>query len=571
MRQFLCSFLVVIVFHGLVPTVWGQAKNLIANGDFKRGSGRDNLWDGVDSSGGIKFVPRAKRILIAGGEEQERPFPPSLNFVDMDNDGLSDIVATDPTGFYFFFKNKGTAQEPLFDAGELIPIFFETPGEDVSSTPKIHVVKWRGTANDIIVGDYLGRVLSIPNKGTGKPDFAMPKDLKEILVQTRGEKLWGNFFAPFVVDWNKDGKKDLILGEGTYSANAIHLFLNEGSDTAPKFSEKNYLVLAYGMGREQLVPNAVDWDGDGVLDLIVGSREGVADQMGTISFYKGLPFSGSGRVPQLEFTKLVEVGGSPFNGVMAAPHVCDFNGDGLLDILMASSSDCKVKVALNQGTKTEPKLAAFTNVKAEDSLKRYKEPVEWRLNYDARTPNNQYAVMEIVQSDKPDENDYDKDAAPPEGTTCFKAHFPTPKLDFFPKNFLVPDTLRKIGPAGEGDYKVSLAASFPFVLGKGYDLKMQSKGKATTVVAVFQVDQQVDESVDGQGRKWPVTEPHLLNLKLPGGASWAATTRSINFAPKPARKPALKYKDGTSLTGSLTIYITGTGQFYLDDIQLTEK
>jgi hypothetical protein len=37
-----------------------------------------------------------------------------------------------------------------------------------------------------------------------------------------------------VVDWNEDGKKDLLVG--TFSAGNIYLFLNEGTDAAPVFS-----------------------------------------------------------------------------------------------------------------------------------------------------------------------------------------------------------------------------------------------------------------------------------------------------------------------------------------------
>ena len=50
----------------------------------------------------------------------------------------------------------------------------------------------------------------------------------EISVRQQGE-FWGNFFTPFVYDWNGDGAKDLIIGEGTYACNAVYCLFNTGS------------------------------------------------------------------------------------------------------------------------------------------------------------------------------------------------------------------------------------------------------------------------------------------------------------------------------------------------------
>ena len=39
--------------------------------------------------------------------------------------------------------------------------------------------------------------------------------------------------APVVVDWNNDGKKDLIVGEGE---GELYLYLNQNTDEAPLFN-----------------------------------------------------------------------------------------------------------------------------------------------------------------------------------------------------------------------------------------------------------------------------------------------------------------------------------------------
>ena len=47
---------------------------------------------------------------------------------------------------------------------------------------------------------------------------------------------------PFVVDWNNDGKKDLLVGQ--FSSQKIRLYLNQGTDANPVFSGYSYLQAA---------------------------------------------------------------------------------------------------------------------------------------------------------------------------------------------------------------------------------------------------------------------------------------------------------------------------------------
>jgi hypothetical protein len=45
--------------------------------------------------------------------------------------------------------------------------------------------------------------------------------------------------VPCVVDWNNDGKKDLVVGQ--FGSGAIRLYLNGGTDAAPVFGESTML------------------------------------------------------------------------------------------------------------------------------------------------------------------------------------------------------------------------------------------------------------------------------------------------------------------------------------------
>jgi hypothetical protein len=60
----------------------------------------------------------------------------------------------------------------------------------------------------------------------------------EELVQADGTALTvPGYSVPSYVDWNSDGLNDLVVGEGsgTYTAN-VHVYLNEGTASHPLFS-----------------------------------------------------------------------------------------------------------------------------------------------------------------------------------------------------------------------------------------------------------------------------------------------------------------------------------------------
>ena len=66
-------------------------------------------------------------------------------------------------------------------------------------------------------------------------DITALPDLDAGVLILDGEKplTVGYTASPDVVDWNNDGKKDLLVG--TLDQGKVFLFLNKGTDSAPRF------------------------------------------------------------------------------------------------------------------------------------------------------------------------------------------------------------------------------------------------------------------------------------------------------------------------------------------------
>jgi WD40 repeat protein len=93
-----------------------------------------------------------------------------------------------------------------------------------------------------------------------------------VMVKAAGKDLdVGGKASPMVVDWNEDGKKDLVLGN---SSGEIFVYINEGTNDQPAFGKPIKLnggSLDVGSASS---PDMVDWNGDGKKDLVVANSDG---------------------------------------------------------------------------------------------------------------------------------------------------------------------------------------------------------------------------------------------------------------------------------------------------------
>ena len=151
--------------------------------------------------------------------------------------------------------------------------------------------------------------------------------------------------SPWLQDVDDDGDLDLLVGN---IAGNLILIENEGDAKHPVFGDKKARVQAGGKdlnaGRNDSGPTTADWDGDGLWDLIVGSGDG------SVTFYKN-----TGTKKAMRFAAGVELiaknnaaheiaqGQEPSRSVARSkPHVCDWNLDGRLDLLVGDYVSVKM-------------------------------------------------------------------------------------------------------------------------------------------------------------------------------------------------------------------------------------
>src|SRR5581483_6036837 len=108
-------------------------------------------------------------------------------------------------------------------------------------------------------------------KGLSKGQFAKG----EKLTDRNGKEIkLGSASTAFAADWNGDGVLDLLVGD---IAGHVWLVPNEGTARKPAFGTPRKLeadgkVIQVPHGDSH--PVVADWDGDGVPDLVVGCGNG---------------------------------------------------------------------------------------------------------------------------------------------------------------------------------------------------------------------------------------------------------------------------------------------------------
>lgn len=198
---------------------------------------------------------------------------------------------------------------------------------------------------DLVSGSYdPGELYLFRGLGDGK--FAAREVIKDksgkpiLKVPNQKDRVesFGSWMT--LVDWYGEGKLDILVG--TFDG-MMFLRRNVGTRTKPEYSTVNEWVMVGAKrlrvpGGEHANPVIADWDGDGRWDIITGAADG------GVYWYRNAGTKGHpvfeppvALVPKHEgigYSEVLDSGQEPRPGIRSQIAVVDYDGDGKLDIVL---------------------------------------------------------------------------------------------------------------------------------------------------------------------------------------------------------------------------------------------
>ena len=252
---------------------------------------------------------------------------------DHDSDGLMDLIVANHGYFqigntyqarFALLKNIGTANAPAFDLIDEDYMNLSASGIGTAMYPAFGDVDGDGD-KDMYIGDLNGRIHFFRNDPVG--GVAQFQLQTANLPDAGGSPIdVGQFATPIFHDLDQDGLIDLIIGERNGNLN---YYRNTGTSTSPQWTQT---------GEDLGSVSTVEWwnvtghavpfmfeNASGDREMILGSESG------WIYHYGGIEGNINGAWTLLDSTYL-----DLFEGSRTGPVLYDFTGDGELDLVIGN-------------------------------------------------------------------------------------------------------------------------------------------------------------------------------------------------------------------------------------------
>jgi hypothetical protein len=328
-------------------------------------------------------------------------------FTDLDQDGLLDLLIGAHSGNLFLYEQENTTSENFVLLSDSVNIDPPT----IRINPTVTDLDQNGLF-DLIVGGSSGNLSHFEQTAIGSLDFVTHN-----LYWLENENLIYGGSAPCFYDFDNNGLLDLIVGEmdGLYyhfeqssvmpfdftvqSDNFLHL-MDVGSVAAPCLADldddglwdlivgewhgnlnhfeqtaagsMNFASVSDTLGDfdagDYSLPALTDLDADGLLDLIVGERNG------TLNHLEQDPENPN------EFRLIAE----NFNGIsvekFSAPFFTDLDGDGLIDMILGEEIG---KLHLYEQKSSMSYEFDLISDSLNIFIQKYQQPIPYVIDYDA--------------------------------------------------------------------------------------------------------------------------------------------------------------------------------------------
>ena len=218
---------------------------------------------------------------------------PACSIIDMDNDGIRDLVVSpfDPSLYVaenkrscWFYNNTGTNDHPVFQFQT--DHFFQNEMIDVGTNAYPIVADINGDGlPDLLIGNYgeydssyyfqgslksvfISKISYYKNTGQlNNPSFHhVTDDFADL------SRLHGLAFYPTFADLDGDGDQDMITGNADGSLTYFQNTAGPGKDPVFAPAQTQYQKIKAG---NFSTPQLFDFDEDGLPDLVIGNQKGI--------------------------------------------------------------------------------------------------------------------------------------------------------------------------------------------------------------------------------------------------------------------------------------------------------
>lgn len=111
-------------------------------------------------------------IMVSSGAQADVGYRSGPNVVDLDDDGLKDLVSGDMTGKIYFFRNTGTNSAPILQP--MVALKTGTVDILTTGTSRVTTIDWEGDGDlDMVVGNYDALLYRFDQVSTTGPTATM--------------------------------------------------------------------------------------------------------------------------------------------------------------------------------------------------------------------------------------------------------------------------------------------------------------------------------------------------------------------------------------------------------------